>query len=1224
MNSSDKPATARPTDRMADFLRDLAPFFHRAPLIYVDVGAHCGDTFREIAASGVNLNRAHLIEPNPKSYAVLGDVVAGSDAARKATCYNMAMAAAPGRVRLRDADSMSQVVAGDGAGQAGSALGEIFEVEATSLDALAAAGTLEHVSLLKIDVEGFETEVLDGAADMLAAQAIDVIYIEAGTDPDSGQQTYYRTIEDRLRAHDYRLFRIYEQMHEWMEDSPLLRRVNLAFMSRKFADRHPFRLIQDMQTMRTRLKRVEKRAESSEAEAAKLAGRVETAETRAAEARAAREATEADLAAARSRNKTAAQRIEELEATLATMRARNRTFSQRIEELEVAHGKAEATIEDRKRDLHKARIEAGGLRAYAGEIERKYAALLQSRSWRSLEPVRGVSRALTGRKRPAPFVPRFAPGSAPDGDTEAAAGAVSGLPASDLVAKLWGGFSGPAHADLTRLSRSTAAPRSDRVQAAWNLARWEAASGNWDIAQEHLGSIAHLDKTFFRGRRCRTMVIEAHIHAGKPDKAMEYAEHGLTRDVDGNFLCGLSNALLARDGAAKSAGPRCDALNRAFEGAGLARIALRNPAQGFVFGNLDASAPAREGGPLISVLMPVWNAHDFLETAVGSLLAQTWRNLEIIAVDDASTDDSWEILERLANRDPRLRIFRNAENLGAYPTRNRALSEARGMLVTVHDSDDWSHPQMLEAQAEALLADDRLKATFSMMTRVLPDMSFTLRPERNNLEYVHRSYPSLMMRRRDLDHLHQWDGVSANADDEMVQRIRAAWGEKALRDVHPGIPLSFFLRHEASLTEQAGTHLKSLTFGIRQEYGQQAEFWRRAQDPAAIADGAPLERRDLKTPFPIPAGLAPKSWPRDPRYDLVIVSDLGLLGGTRRCNEGYIAAATGLGLRVGLFHWPRYDLRLAGIDDEYRRLSYQPNVDILVREDVIEADTVLIHHPPILNYPIDDVPGITSRQTAILVNQLPMQRRSMQPHYYDPAEAAATARKLFGHDPLWVPISPLTRRFMKEIGGFARIAGTDWLPPLGRDLPDAPPRTPPADGKPLILGRHSRDHTTKWPEDVGDLRAAYCADMADIRVHLMGGVRAPRKMLGTLPANWKTVAFDEVPVTEFLDGLDAFVHFPSDDYIEEFGRNVMEAMAAGLPVLLPEVFRETFGAAALYCAPGEVAETLRRLRADPEAWTAQADAGYAWVRANCAQVAVMKRLGGLVDRPGVEKAEAQA
>lgn len=1213
VKSTENPASARPTDRMADFLRDLEPFFHHAALIYVDIGAHRGDTFREIAASGLNLNRAHLIEPNPRSFEALKEVVAASGAAaRKATCYNMAMAGTTGRLTLCHADSMSQVIADAAADLPEAVHGAVFETEATTLDAMAAAGKLEHVSLLKIDVEGFETEVLEGARGMLDAQAIDVIYIEAGTDPESRQQTYYRTIEDRLNAHGYRLFRIYEQMNEWMEDSPLLRRVNLAFMSRRFADRHPFRLIQDLQGLRGRLRTAESRAKTFETEAADLAQRLDRLETERAEADRARTAAEEALAAARDQARAADGRILELETELAGLRAETAVA---LAAAGAARKDAEARTADRERDLHKARIEAGGLRAYAGEIEKKHLAMLQSRSWRSLEPARSVSRMLTGRKPPAAFVPRFIAGAGSPVPDAGETGAGMQMTASDLIAKLWGGFSGPAHADLTRLAASTAVSRNDRVQAAWNLARWEAASGNWDLARTHLGTIAHLDKAFFRARRCRIMVIEAHIRDGEAGKAIEYAEYGLEKSAEGNFLCGLSNALLVRDGPAASASRRLDALNRAFAEAGLVTLSLRDPARGLVFGNLEAEAPAHDGGPLISVLMPVWNAQDFLETAIGSLLAQSWRNLEIVAVDDASTDDSWAILERLAAADPRLRIFRNAENLGAYPTRNRALAEAEGRLVTVHDSDDWSHPQMLETQAGTLLAEPALKATFSMMARVLPDMSFALRPERNNLEYVHRSYPSLMMRRKDLGHLHQWDGVSANADDEMVQRIRAAWGEKALRDVHPGVPLSFFLRHDASLTEQAGTHLKSLTFGIRQEYGQQAEFWRRNQAPALVAAGAALERTDIKTPFPIPAGLAPKSWKRDLHYDLVIISDLGLLGGTRRCNEGYIAAATALGLRVGLFHWPRYDLALTRIADDYRRLSYQPNVDILVREDRIEADTVLIHHPPILKHRIDAVPEISSRQTAILVNQLPMQRRSMSPHYYDPAEAAAMAEQLFGNDPLWLPISPLTRRFMKETGGFARISGTDWLPPLGRDLPDGvPARTPPAMGKPLVLGRHSRDHATKWPEDADALRAAYCADAADIEVRLMGGVRTPQKLLGRLPDNWKSVPFDAVPVTDFLDGLDFFTHFVSDDYIEEFGRNVMEAMAAGIPAILPPAFRETFGDAAFYCTSDEVADSLRRLRGDAEAYRALSLRGQTWVRENCDQTAITRRLGNFVQQ----------
>ena len=108
----------------------------------------------------------------------------------------------------------------------------------------------QRISLLKLDVEGYEPQVLAGAAGLLAAQAIDLVYVEAGMDPDGAQQSYYREIEDRLRGHGYRLFRIYEQMHEWPEDSPLLRRVNLAFMSTDFAQRHPFRLTRELAALR--------------------------------------------------------------------------------------------------------------------------------------------------------------------------------------------------------------------------------------------------------------------------------------------------------------------------------------------------------------------------------------------------------------------------------------------------------------------------------------------------------------------------------------------------------------------------------------------------------------------------------------------------------------------------------------------------------------------------------------------------------------------------------------------------------------------------------------------------------------------------------------------------------------------------------------------------------------------------------------------------------------
>ena len=164
----------------------------------------------------------------------------------------------------------------------------LFEVECTTLDALAAGFESQRISLLKLDVEGHEPQVLAGAAGLLAAQAIDLVYVEAGMDPEGGQQSYYREIEDRLRGHGYRLFRIYEQMHEWQEDSPLLRRVNLAFMSSAFAQRHPFRLTLELAAVRR------ERDDLKTGLKAEKAARAE-AETELARARAAAAATAARL-----------------------------------------------------------------------------------------------------------------------------------------------------------------------------------------------------------------------------------------------------------------------------------------------------------------------------------------------------------------------------------------------------------------------------------------------------------------------------------------------------------------------------------------------------------------------------------------------------------------------------------------------------------------------------------------------------------------------------------------------------------------------------------------------------------------------------------------------------------------------------------------------------------------------------------------------------------------
>src|SRR4051812_45615495 len=104
---------------------------------------------------------------------------------------------------------------------------------------------------------------------------------------------------------------------------------------------------------------------------------------------------------------------------------------------------------------------------------------------------------------------------------------------------------------------------------------------------------------------------------------------------------------------------------------------------------------------LVSVIMPVYNAAALVREAAESVLAQTWRELELIAINDGSRDGSAEILEELAAKDPRVRVV-HQENAGAVEALNRGLELAathgpHGFIAIMH-ADDICLPTRLERQ----------------------------------------------------------------------------------------------------------------------------------------------------------------------------------------------------------------------------------------------------------------------------------------------------------------------------------------------------------------------------------------------------------------------------------------------------------------------------------------------------------------------------------------------
>ncbi len=107
-------------------------------------------------------------------------------------------------------------------------------------------------------------------------------------------------------------------------------------------------------------------------------------------------------------------------------------------------------------------------------------------------------------------------------------------------------------------------------------------------------------------------------------------------------------------------------------------------------------------GPLVSIALCTYNGDQFLDEQLQSLLAQTYPNLEIVVVDDRSTDNTWEILTGYANTYPQFKVHRNEQNLGFVKNFERAVTLCAGELIALCDQDDIWHPEKITLQVEGI------------------------------------------------------------------------------------------------------------------------------------------------------------------------------------------------------------------------------------------------------------------------------------------------------------------------------------------------------------------------------------------------------------------------------------------------------------------------------------------------------------------------------------------
>jgi len=242
--------------------------------------------------------------------------------------------------------------------------------------------------------------------------------------------------------------------------------------------------------------------------------------------------------------------------------------------------------------------------------------------------------------------------------------------------------------------------------------------------------------------------------------------------------------------------------------------------------------------PFISILMPVYNVEAFIEEAIESILNQTYTNFEFIIIDDASTDNSWDIIQKYT--DKRIICVSNSSNSGPFPCRNLGLRMAKGEYIAVMDGDDIALPERLEKQVDFLENHPEMLAVGSE-SLVIPSQTkrgTPISPSNIRLSLLENSYvlhPSLLIRYSAMMELNGYQEKYRYAGDyDLLCRLNETGDMACLPDI-----LMHYRNHPRQITELYRSKQIFYADKIRRIY--QRNFINRYR----IEQQAPVEEHDL-------------------------------------------------------------------------------------------------------------------------------------------------------------------------------------------------------------------------------------------------------------------------------------------------------------------------------------------------------------------------------------------
>ncbi|MGN8646371.1 glycosyltransferase [Gracilibacillus sp. HCP3S3_G5_1] len=570
------------------------------------------------------------------------------------------------------------------------------------------------------------------------------------------------------------------------------------------------------------------------------------------------------------------------------------------------------------------------------------------------------------------------------------------------------GFNQQAKLELEELADS----KNEAIQslAARELALWHANRRNEQGALKCL----HYINKWLRHERDITRIIQATVLAaesymtlGKIEEAKSLIDREIKRHNNSADLY-ITAANLEEDQH-----KRVEWINKLYEMYDVAPIKL-NPVNGklpYDTISYDKSQlkyyERSSSTPKVTVIIPVYNAEDVVQTAIESVLNQTWRNLEVIVVDDCSTDNTYSVIEEYVQKDNRVKLIQTETNGGAYMARNLAITHATGEFITLNDSDDWSHPQKIEKQVLHLLNNPDKVGNTSQQVRATSNLFYF---RRGNFRLMFTNMSSFMFRRELLlDKVGFYDCVRFGADAEYLRRVKRTFGKDSIVDLRTG-PLSFQRQSDSSLTGNSAFGFHGYFMGARKEYVESQSHYHNN------AESLKYDFPPQKRAFPVPEPMWPKREEKDENgrrfFDVVLVSDFRNFD--LEMWEQIKKQVDFNNKKVGFVQMYEYEIDpLQKIKGEFRDLIDGEQFQMIVYGEKIKCNHLTIYNPNVLKEWQRFIPKIDADKVSVIANNISTEDEqyvidNIQTYYEHLLE-------YFGEEATWYTDSNVLHDKMKNI-----------------------------------------------------------------------------------------------------------------------------------------------------------------------------------------------------------------